>query len=174
MIDTSGAMEASALLSTDTILLGRGSLVENSMLKADREIMTLGAYSLLYPKIHSDFPTRSEVGTFVYEQIQTAMALHHEKNSHWFLVFDGDGEKCAVFKDFTEQRSTIVELDPFGPLRIPVYFQLAIAVRMPQMPLSVSDALNEIMEVPDMGAIYETASGCPEPECAIVNPLIGT
>lgn len=138
MIDVAGTAQASTVLTTNTVLTSMGVFAETATEKASWAMQIEMAWALLEPKIQMLFPTRQEVGSYVYREIQKAFYKHHEKAQH----SQGYGMGSATIPGFT-----IVEPGD-GPVEVPLYtFTSKMSRPVPIIsPISAADVdmLNDI------------------------------
>ena len=97
MLDIAGAASTSVLLSTNTVLTSMGLITTNSAAKASLNVMVACAYSLLFPRIHLDFPTRIESQLWLTTEMQKQFTQHHAQNQHlWAATPAGPGQTATL------------------------------------------------------------------------------
>jgi hypothetical protein len=63
-----------------------------SLIKAKWDIQISGAYNLLFPLIHKDFPNRKEIMKYVADKITNAFKNHNDTHLH-------NGQACTSVPD---------------------------------------------------------------------------
>lgn len=142
MIDITGTAMASALLSTDTVLTSMGVVTVNAAEKSSWNTMIEIVWALLEPKIQILFPTRQEMATYTYTELNKAFMKHHETPQH----SQGYGIGSATIPGFT-----ILEPGD-GPIEIPLQTILSKVGRPTPMITPVSSVTGEDSLDFEMGA----------------------
>ena len=81
MFDAIGAGQAAMKL----VQAGRYDISSSLVMIPDKvlwETQIIGAYDLIFPHLHVDFPTREEVFFQIYNAIDESLALHNSTNCH--------------------------------------------------------------------------------------------
>lgn len=130
MFDIVGAANTLPLLSTNTYLTSMGVVPQDAALLSSRNMMAEGAFALLAPKIQTFFPTREEVGIYVFDQISTAFRAHHEIPQH----SSGYGIASATI---TGQTPIVLEGEP---IIVPKYISITSVGRPIQTPVDPASA----------------------------------
>lgn len=79
-MDIAGATKAASKLMLNPSFASSAPFITQ---KADWTVQLNGAYNLLFPYIHTDFPVRDEVIEYVVEKITNALVDHNSTNMHF-------------------------------------------------------------------------------------------
>lgn len=134
MMDVAGAAETLPLLSTNVNLTSMGVVPQNAAILSTQNMMTHGAFALIAPLIQKWWPTRDEVQTYVFQEIDKAFIKHHSIPQH----SAGYGIASATIPGQT------IITPGTAPIEIPKYTALTKMGRPIPMPISASALTDDI------------------------------